>query len=325
MGFMEAGTSAPPLPHPIELPAWKAVISHAAAVFIAGMFLLSGGYKALEPYQFAALAKNLLVPVALTLPLAVGLAIAETAAGVLILIPRFRRWGALLASALLVSFIGYMGINYSALAGQDCSCFPPINLFGYEFKLERTVGPEFFYGDLAFLAAAALAGWWARPSQGLRTAAVIVGSVAVFAGVSFGVDYVRMNGAILAPESIVVNGQQMSLRQGKIFLFFFHPECPHCTAAAENMARMTFKPEVEVIAVPIAVQQWGQAVLDEAKFTKARLSLDVEKLRAVFEFTNYPYGVVIENGRQIGTVPNFDDDPNGAEPAATLRALGVIE
>jgi uncharacterized membrane protein YphA (DoxX/SURF4 family) len=323
---MEVSTSAPALPRQFELPAWKTLLSHAGAVFIAFLFLLSGVYKALDPYQFASLAKNLLVPEALTLPLAVALAIGETTAGVLILIPRFRRWGAYLAGGLLIAFIGYMGINYAALAGQDCSCFPPINILGYEFKLERSVGPEFFYGDLAFLAAAAIAGWWAKPSQGLRNAAVILGSVAVFAGVSFGVAYANMNGSIRAPESIVVDGKEFSLQDGKQFIFFYNPTCLHCIAAAKHMARMAFNPEVTVIAVPLDYPQWAQDYLKEDGFDRvAHTSLDVEKLRAVFQFTNYPYGVVIENGRQIGTVPNYDDEDGGAEPATTLRALGVIE
>ena len=323
---MEAGTSAPSLPHPIELPAWKTLVSHVAAGFIAFLFLLSGVYKTLDPYQFATLAKNLLVPEALTLPLAVALAIGETAAGVLILIPRFRRWGALLAAGLLVGFMGYMGINYAALAGQDCSCFPPLNLFGYEFKLERSVGPEFFYGDLVFLAAAVVAGLWAKPSQGFRNAAVVLGSVAVFVGVSFGVAYANMNGAILAPESIVVDGQEISLHEGKKFLFFYSPECQHCIAAAKHMAQMNFHPEVTVIAIPMTSPQWAQDYLKQDGFDRvAHTSLDLDKLRAVFQINGYPYGIVIEDGRQTGIVAQYDDEEGGAEPAATLRALGVIE
>ena len=55
-------------------------------------------------------------------------------AAVFILVPRFRRWG-----ALLIGFCcwrsGYFAINYGTLRGADCSCFPWI---------KRMVGPEFF-------------------------------------------------------------------------------------------------------------------------------------------------------------------------------------
>ena len=80
--------------------------------------------------------------------------VAETIAGVLLLVPRLRRWGAMLSGALLIIFVVYFGINYNALRGQDCSCFP---------WLKRAVGPGFFIGDGAMLA---LAAWRARGRSG---------------------------------------------------------------------------------------------------------------------------------------------------------------
>ena len=167
-----------------------------AALIVAFLFICAGVYKAIDPYKFANLAKNLLVPYDLTLPLALLLAVAETTAGVLILVPRFRRWGAILAGLLLLAFMAYIGWNYKALIGRDCSCFPVLTLpFGISIDMRRSVGPGFFYGDFAFLAAAAIAGIWAKRSQGLRTAAVILGAVAVFTAVSFGSAYSKLTGA----------------------------------------------------------------------------------------------------------------------------------
>src|SRR6185503_7276456 len=171
-----------------------------------------------------------LVPYNLTLPLALFLAVAETTAGVLILVPRFRRWGAMLAGLLLLAFMTYIGWNYTALIGRDCSCFPELRLpLGITIDMRRSVGPGFFYGDFAFLAAAAIAGFWARRSQGLRTAAVIFGAVAVFTAVSYGSAYTKLTG-LKAPDSIVVDGQPMSLQEGRVFLFFYDPECGTCFA-----------------------------------------------------------------------------------------------
>ena len=325
---MEASTAATPLPHQMELPAWKSVASHLGAVVVAFLFLIAGVYKAVDPYKFAALASNLLVPFSLTLPLAVALSIAETTAGVLILVPRFRRWGALLAGGLLLVFMGYIGWNYTALVGRDCSCFPELKLpFGLAIDLKRSVGPGFFWGDGAFLLAAAIAGFWAKPSAGLRTASVILGAVAVFAGVSFGMAYVNQNGAV-APESIVVDGKPMSLREGRFFLFFYNPRCTHCQAAAATMSKLKFKQDFTVIAIPVGDQEAAQGYLDDAKFTVAHTSLDAEKLREVFKFEYPPYGFVIERGRQTGMVPEYDEaDQHNAkpEPETTLRALGVLE
>ena len=60
----------------------------------------------------------------------------------MILVPRLRRWGALVLGALLVAFMGYFAIHYNALRGADCSCFP---------WLKRVVGPGFFVGDAVML------------------------------------------------------------------------------------------------------------------------------------------------------------------------------
>ena len=88
----------------------------------------------------------------------------------------------MLSGALLVVFVAYFGLNYNALRGQDCSCFP---------WLKRAVGPGFFIGDGAMLALAVAAGAWARRAKGFRTVALIAGAVSVFAVVSYGVDIAR--------------------------------------------------------------------------------------------------------------------------------------
>src|ERR1700709_579597 len=100
---MEASSSVQPFPRQLDMPAWKTLASHAAALVVAFLFLAAGIYKAVDPFKFASLAANLKVPFNLTLPLAVALAVGETTAGVLILLPRFRRWGAMLAGLLLLA------------------------------------------------------------------------------------------------------------------------------------------------------------------------------------------------------------------------------
>jgi uncharacterized membrane protein YphA (DoxX/SURF4 family) len=316
-----ASTDASPLSHSFEIPAWKSLINHLAAVAIAIVFLVSGVYKVINPYLFATLAGDLDVPFSLTLPLALALAVAETTGGVLVLVPRFRRWGGILLSVLLAGFIAYFAINYTALAGKNCSCFPTIQFFGYTFKIERAVGPSFFWSDAAMLAVSLLAAWWAKPSQGLRTAAVIVGAVAVFTGVSFGIAYGQRIGAT-APESIIVEGKPLNLRSGKYFVFFFDPECSHCNDAAKTMGTYTWKNDVQVIGVATRMPQFDAEFMSDNKFN-GKTSRDLEKLRAAFPFEGKgPYGVVLDNGRQVGLVPQYGED---GEPGPTLKKLGVIE
>ena len=148
----------------LELSPWKIALGWLSAVVISLLFLTSGIWKITDVPGWAVRVAQAKIPASISLPAAIVIGIAETFAGVLILVPRFRRWGAWLAGGLLVVFLGYFAINYSALAGQDCSCFP---------WLKRVVGPGFFIGDIAMLLLAIVAGIWAKPTGSMRTATVI--------------------------------------------------------------------------------------------------------------------------------------------------------
>ena len=138
-------------------------------------------------------------------------------------------------------------------------------------------------------------------------------------GVNYGVAYAKYNKAT-APETLVVDGKSINLRQGKYFIFYYDPECSHCNAAAKTMGTYSWKPEVTAIAVPFRQQQWADAFLKDNKW-QAHSSLEVDKLKAAFPYPATPYGLVIENGVQIGAVPLFEEND---EPRATLRKLGAV-
>jgi hypothetical protein len=157
------------------------------------------------------------VPQELSLAAALLLGIVETFSAVLILVPRFRRWGSWLTSALLIVFMIYVGINYTALHGAECQCFP---------WLKRAVGPGFFVGDGVMLFLAVLAGLWSKRSENLRNASLVLGAVVVFALVSYGVAATH-NSGVKAPDSVTGDGKPYSLQQGRVFIYFFNPECMH--------------------------------------------------------------------------------------------------
>jgi len=322
---MASSTTVSPLAGTVEMPGWKTIASHAAALFIGFIFITAGVYKAIEPYKFANLAKNLKVWESVDLPLALALAVAETTAGLLILVPRFRRWGAVLASILLLGFMGYIGWNYKELIGRDCSCFPVLTLhFGISIDMRRSVGPGFFYGDLGFMVAAAIAGIWAKRSQGFRTAAVIFGAVAVFTAVSFGSAYSKLTG-LKAPDSIVVDGQPMSLQEGRVFLFFYDPECGTCNAVGKSMGPLKFKNDITLIGVPTRKPQFAAGYLHDNGLN-FKTSTDSAKLREVFKFDNPPYAALIERGRQTGVIlPSQFDEDNPSKHFELLKQMGVIE
>jgi len=289
---------------------WKTYASHIAALAVALLFLTAGIWKMTQPFQWARLVEDLRVPYQLSLAATLALAISETLAGALILIPRFRRWGASLAALLLVVFMIYIGVNYSALLGKECSCFPWV---------KRTIGPGFFEGDALMLLAALIAGWWARPSAGIRNAFMIFLLVAALTAGNFGFATTRLSGT-KAPDSITVDGKPASLQKGRIFLFFYDPQCGHCEAAAKHMSKYNWKKDVTVIAIPTQQPQWAGSFLHDTGF-QAKTSLDLDLLKKTFPFGDPPYGVFIENGRQQAPVPHYDEP----EPSETLKKLGLIE
>ena len=293
---------------PLELPGWKTALSWLAASLLACLFLISGLWKITGAPAAAMRMVQARVPESLRLAAAVAFGIAETLAGVLILVPRFRRWGAILTSLLLAVFVLYFALNYSALRGADCSCFPWV---------KRLVGPAFFIGDGLMLLLAALAGFWSKPPESLRSAVLVLGAVVVFALVSYGVDTTRQNGA-RAPATVIVDGRPYSLASGRIFLFFFDPQCTHCFDASKRMAQFHWG-DTRVVAIPVEQPQYAAEFL-EMTGLHAVIAPDFDVLKKVFGFPTYPFGVALQNGRRKATLTKFDDP----EPAATLKKLGFI-
>jgi uncharacterized membrane protein YphA (DoxX/SURF4 family) len=306
---MGAGSSVSSFPSSFEIPAWKTVLNHIAAFLIGVLFIGSGATKILIPFQWARMMENMHVWYKISLPFTIGLGTVELAAGLMVLIPRFRRWGGIIITFLLASFIVYIGINYNALVGQDCSCFP---------WLKRAINPWFFPEDGAMALASIIAAVWAKPSYSKRGAAVLFAACAVFAGVSVGAALTHQT---KAPESVIVNSQPFSLQHGRIFVFFFDPECSHCNAAAKTMGTYQWKSDVQVVGVATRVPQWDEAFMKDNNF-KGLVTKDLQKLKSVFPFGDPPYGVALENGRQIGVVSHYEEDD---EPRTTLKKLGFVE
>ena len=229
-----------------ELAGWKTWLGTIAAVLTSVLFFSAGLWKITDAPGWAVKLAQLKVPQALSVPGTVVLGILETFSAVLLLVPRFRRWGAWLAAFLLVVFMIYVGINYNALLGADCSCFP---------WLKRAVGPGFFVGDGAMLGCALLAGLWSKRSENVRGAVLILGAVSVFSLVSYGVAATRNTG-LKAPDSVTVDGKPFSLQEGKILIFFFNPECTHCLDAARRMSKYTWT-DTRIVAVPTEQPQFA--------------------------------------------------------------------
>ena len=296
-------------PTPLGLPSWKTWVSAISAVLLASAFIVAGVWKITDPLAAAVRMAEVHIPQILSLPAALGFGISETFTGVLLLVPRFRRWGAYLAGLLLVAFIVYIGLYYNVLRGEDCNCFP---------WLRRAVGPAFFAGDAVMLLLSLAAGWWVRPSAGLRNAFIVLGAVGVFAAVSYGVTAVRQS-SVRAPDSITVNGKPFPLHQGRVFLFFFDPECLHCNSAARELAKLNWG-QTAIVAVATQQPQFGPDFLSSTQLRGA-LSPDIAILRKTFSFVDVPFGVALENGHQRAVFTSFDL-PGAGE---ALRKLGFVK
>ncbi len=297
-------------PAGVDLPAWKKTVSVVAALLLTILFFASGAWKLADPFQWAQALTEFKVPAGFALPFTVALGIGETFSAVLVLVPRFRRWGSWLIALMLVAFMVYVGVNYGALAGKECSCFPIV---------KRTIGPGFFVADAGMLLMAVIAGWWARPPENVRAALVVLGIVIVFAAASFGANATRQTG-LKAPASITVDGQPFSLQQGEVFLFFYDPECLHCDAAARRMAKLNWK-STKVIAIPTHDPHFAASFLHDTGLVAAGTSNDLQVLRSTFQFVDPPYGVALERGRQKAVIAAFEE----SEPAQTLRRIGFVE
>ena len=293
-----------------QLQGWKFAVSWMAAILLALLFLSSGIWKITDVPGWAIRLAQAKIPVSLSVAGALIVGIAETIAGVLVLVPRLRRWGAMLSGLLLLVFVVYFGINYNTLRGQDCSCFP---------WLKRAVGPGFFIGDGAMLALAVAAGLWAKPAKRLRTVALIAGAVSVFAVVSYGVDVARQNGA-RGPETVTVDGKPYPIGRGKVFVFFFNPACTHCADAAKRLSQLDWG-DTRIVATAVELPQFGKQFLTDTGLP-AVLTPDFDTLKTAFGYRAYPYGVAVVDGRQRAALTTFDVEE---EPAATLRQLRFVK
>jgi uncharacterized membrane protein YphA (DoxX/SURF4 family) len=310
MKIMQDSMAHPSLAAPVDLPSWKTITATVCAILLALLFLVAGVWKTTDPFGASARLAQAKVPGDLSLPAAVLLGAAELFSAILLLIPRFRRWGAWLTGLMLVAFMLYIGYFYNELRGEECQCFP---------WLKRSVGPGFFIGDGLMLLLAVLSGLWSKPAGTFRGAAMILAGVAVFSAASFGIA-LSQNSGTKAPDLITVDGKPTSLAVGKVFLFFYDPECGHCDAAAKKMARHTWKDDTRIIGIATRQPQFAADFMRDTKL-KAGNSPDLALLKKTFPFGDPPYGVLLENGRQKAALPIFDDH----EPEQMLRKLGFIE
>jgi hypothetical protein len=93
----------------------------------------------------------------------------------------------------------------------------------------------------------------------------------------------------------------------------------HCFDAAKRMSQLHWG-DTRVVAVPVEQPQYAPQFLSDTGLT-AVISTDFEKLKQAFQYSSYPFGVAVENGRETAPLTKFDGD----EPVATLKRLGLAK
>ncbi len=303
--------------HSREIPAthsyagWQRATATIAALLLGIIFLVSGGWKVLNPFKTGELLEQAQVAAGWGTLGAAALGTLELLAAFLLFTPRYRRWGGLLGSALMIFFIGWIGYYYKVLVGHECSCFPLI---------KRAVGPNFFIGDAVMLLLGLAAWTWSPRVARWKIPAAAFATLVVFAGASYGVNATQRS-HVQIPTPVMVDGQPQNLANGKVFLFFYDPSCMHCDAAAKFMAKLNWS-DSRVVAIPTINPQWAASFLHDTHL-KAGTSLELGKLKAAFPFVDPPFGVALDNGKVEKTFGQAQF--NVPSPAPDLKQLGFVK
>lgn len=287
------------------------IIASICGVLLGIIFLVSGGWKMLEPFKTGELLEQAQVPGGLGAYGAAALGTLEVFAAVLLFTPRYRRWGGMLGSALLVFFIGWIAFYYPKLVGQECSCFPII---------KRSIGPMFFVTDGIMLMLGLAAWFFSSRVKSIRVPAAILATLMVIAGASYAWNNSKIVHAQI-PNPVIVDGKPVDLSKGKVFVFFYDPSCMHCDAAARFMSGFDWG-NTRVVSIPTINPQWAASFLHDTKL-KAGTSLELDKLRKTFTFVDPPYGVALNNGVVKGTFGQAAF--NAPSPKPQLESLGIIK
>ncbi|HWD99983.1 MAG TPA: MauE/DoxX family redox-associated membrane protein, partial [Bryobacteraceae bacterium] len=93
----------------------RSAASWFSAILLAAIFLLAGLWKLTDPHGAGVRLAEARVPESLSVAAAIGLGILETFAGLIVLRPRWRRWGAALSGFLLLAFMVFIAMHYREL------------------------------------------------------------------------------------------------------------------------------------------------------------------------------------------------------------------
>ena len=116
-----------------------------------------------------------------------------------------------------------------------------------------------------------------------------------------------------------LTGSRIAISEGKVFIYFYDPECMHCLDAGERMAHLNWG-STKFVGQPVVRPQFAPAFMERTGL-KGATANDFPLLKKTFPYTSTPAGVAIVNGREVASLSRFDSP----EPATTLKTLGFAQ
>jgi thiol-disulfide isomerase/thioredoxin len=121
------------------------------------------------------------------------------------------------------------------------------------------------------------------------------------------------------PATIAVEGGELPLTEGPVFLYFFNPTCLHCLDAGIAMSAYEWK--ATYVGVPTQDFDFGPQFVGDAGLKNVKLSPELDRLKPIFPFDDVPYAVALQDGQVVAQLRFFEEPELGAK----LREIGFIE
>ncbi len=294
------------------------VVTWVLSLALAGIFIVAGVWKLSAPALAGIRLVEVGVPSAWGLPLAVLLGSFEVFSGVLLLWPRYRRWGALLVAVMLGIFMAYMGARYTTLKGTACGCLP---------GRSKGLGVGFFIEDGLMLAAAVAVFVLARPAAERARAWLLKPAIALALILAAAIGWAAVERTVLAGgSSLTINVMDRSRRTAPMqlaprsatLIYFFNAQCLDCKHASAEIARLRFS--VPLIAVPDAQPETGYEYLDNAGIKNVLVSTDYFNLSSRLHLNRVPALYVVRGGAPQTVIVDFERQ----RFENTLREFGLL-
>lgn len=231
-------------------------IGRGAAIVLGLVFLLAGTLKIGDPWSFLGSLPAYGVPSAVRLPATVLVPIFEVVLGFMLVAGWRLREASMATAAFLLVFGGAIAYGWAAGTLQECGCFGPL--------LKRTP-PQALAQDAGLLLLAVLGFLWAPAANKPMTrgrwgtlATIAIASVAMI-GSTLMEDPGTLEERIAAAEPVVGGATpslaDLNLRDRDVFLYLFHPDCPHCIENSPRVKRIVDDPDLpELIGITHSVR-----------------------------------------------------------------------